>query len=102
MLKQSQCRYYSSTKVRQHERLFGVLLAHEVDMAMSGPASGAESESGEWEGELCVAAQTLLHQHAVQGDMSLLQAAIARFAAACKLNSEVPLDPKYVGVWFCR
>ncbi|GBP95806.1 hypothetical protein EVAR_87935_1 [Eumeta japonica] len=39
------------------------------------------------------AAQTLLHQHAVQGDMSALQAALARFAAACRLNSEAPLDP---------
>ncbi|XP_026499223.2 BAI1-associated protein 3 [Vanessa tameamea] len=83
-------------QVRQHERLFGVLLAHEVDMAASTSTSGAESESGEWEGELCGAAQTLLHQHAVQGDMSSLQAAIARFAASCKLNSEAPLDPKYM------
>lgn len=50
--------------------------------------------SSEWEGDLCGAAQTLLHQHAIQGDMSALQAAIARFAAACKLNCEAPLDPK--------
>ena len=78
--------------MRQHERLFAVLLAHEVETA-NAPTSGAE-ESGEWEGELCNAAQTLLHQHAVQGDLSPLQAAIARFAASCKLNSEAPLDPK--------
>lgn len=80
-------------QVRQHERLFGVLLAHEVENASSGP-SGAESEGAAWEGELCGAAQTLLHQHAVQSDMSSLQAAIARFAAACRLNSDAPLDPK--------
>lgn len=80
-------------KVRQHERLFAVLLAHEVETA-SAPSTGAEGDSGEWEGELCNAAQTLLHQHAVQGDLSPLQAAIARFAASCKLNSEAPLDPK--------
>lgn len=44
--------------------------------------------------ELCGAAQTLLHQHAVQGDLSGLQAALARFAAACRLNSDSPLNPK--------
>ncbi|XP_072947566.1 BAI1-associated protein 3 [Epargyreus clarus] len=82
-------------QVRQHERLFGVLLAHEVETAANA-AGGAESDSATWEGELCGAAQTLLHQHAVQGDMSSLQAAIARFAAACRLNGDVPLDPKYM------
>lgn len=84
-------------KVRQHERLFGVLLAHEMDTAAAQAAGGAESEGhSSWEGDLCGAAQTLLHQHAVQGDMSSLQAAIARFAAACRLNSDTPVDPKLV------
>lgn len=86
------------TKVRQHERLFGVLLAHEVETANSGTSSEAACQSSSvstWEGDLCGAAQTLLHQHAVQGDLSSLQAAIARFAAACRLNSEAPLDPKW-------
>ncbi|XP_026316773.1 BAI1-associated protein 3 [Hyposmocoma kahamanoa] len=84
-------------QVRQHERLFGVLLAHEVETA-NNSASEAEGESctAAWETELCGAAQTLLHQHAVQSDMSALQAAIARFAAACRLNSDAPLDPKYM------
>ncbi|XP_028039029.1 BAI1-associated protein 3 [Bombyx mandarina] len=82
-------------QVRQHERLFGVLLSYEVDTA--GMVNVVEGEaSSEWEGDLCGAAQTLLHQHAIQGDMSALQAAIARFAAACKLNCEAPLDPKYM------
>lgn len=82
-------------QVRQHERLFGVLLAHEVETAASGASSGAEGDSGPaWEGELCGPAQTLLHQHAIQGDMSALQATVARFAAACRLNSDAPLDPK--------
>jgi hypothetical protein len=81
--------------VRQHERLFGVLLAHEVETAGSGSSDGAEGDSTTtWEGQLCGPAQTLLHQHAIQGDMSTLQAAIARFAAACRLNSDAPLDPK--------
>lgn len=81
-------------QVRQHERLFGVLLAHEVE-TMGAAAANAEGEtSALFEGELCGAAQTLLHQHAIQGDLSSLQAAIARFAAACRLNSDVPLDPK--------
>ncbi|XP_048487474.1 BAI1-associated protein 3 [Plutella xylostella] len=82
-------------QVRQHERLFGVLLSHEVETAASLQPGDAEGHSG-FEGELCGAAQTLLHQHAVQGDLSELQAAIARFAAACRLNSEAPLDPKYM------
>ncbi|CAB3259883.1 unnamed protein product [Arctia plantaginis] len=83
-------------QVRQHERLFGVLLAHEVETAGIA-ASNAEGESSSlFEGELCGAAQTLLHQHAIQGDLSALQAAIARFAAACRLNGDAPLDPKYM------
>ncbi|CAK1556248.1 unnamed protein product [Leptosia nina] len=83
-------------QVRQHERLFGVLLAHEVETAANLVSDGAESDSHAWEGDLCSAAQTLLHQHAVQGDLSSLQAAIARYAAACRLNSDAPLDPKYM------
>ncbi|XP_032520325.2 BAI1-associated protein 3 [Danaus plexippus] len=81
-------------QVRQHERLFGVLLAHEIETATA--SIGTEGERGEWEGELCSAAQTLLHQHAIQGDLSPLQATIARFAAVCRLNNEVPIDPKYI------
>lgn len=91
---------FLSEQVRQHERLFGVLLAHEVETVniqqREEAAAGEASGSVAWEGELCGAAQTLLHQHAVQGDLSTLQAAIARFAAACRLNSEAPLDPKYI------
>lgn len=89
-------KYYISFvfKVRQHERLFGVLLAHEIETATA--SMGTEGERGEWEGELCSAAQTLLHQHAIQGDLSPLQATIARFAAVCRLNNEVPIDPKCV------
>ncbi|CAK1586198.1 unnamed protein product [Parnassius mnemosyne] len=87
-------------QVRQHERLFGVLLAHEVETNILNNAQdrkeGESCASGSWEGDLCGAAQTLLHQHAVQGDLSTLQAAIARFAAACRLNSDAPLDPKYM------
>ncbi|CAG4947849.1 unnamed protein product [Parnassius apollo] len=87
-------------QVRQHERLFGVLLAHEVETNfLNNTEDRKEGEgcaSGSWEGDLCGAAQTLLHQHAVQGDLSTLQAAIARFAAACRLNSDAPLDPKYM------
>lgn len=81
--------------MRQHERLFGVLLSYEVETAANTGTNVAEGEtSATWEGELCGPAQTLLHQHAIQGDLSALQAAIARFAAACRLNSDVPLDPK--------
>ncbi|XP_075979118.1 BAI1 associated protein 3 [Anticarsia gemmatalis] len=83
-------------QVRQHERLFGVLLAHEVETAGMAAASAEGECSAMFEGELCGAAQTLLHQHAIQGDLSALQAAIARFAAACRLNSDAPLDPKYM------
>ncbi|CAG9793854.1 unnamed protein product [Diatraea saccharalis] len=78
------------------QRLFGVLLAHEVETAGSGVSSGESDSGSAWEGELCGPAQTLLHQHAIQGDLSALQAAVARFAAACRLNSDAPLDPKYM------
>ncbi|XP_041987245.1 BAI1-associated protein 3 [Aricia agestis] len=78
-------------QVRQHERLFAVLLNHEIETAATNTEDG-----GLWDGELCGAAQTLLHQHAVQGDLSPLQEAVARFTAACRLNSETPIDPKYM------
>ncbi|KAJ8716122.1 hypothetical protein PYW08_013407 [Mythimna loreyi] len=99
-------------QVRQHERLFGVLLAHEVELqraaaAATAAAAAAAAAAGQpepsaatptppWDGDLCGAAQTLLHQHAIQGDLSALQASIARFAAACRLNADAPLDPKYM------
>lgn len=84
-------------QVRQHERIFGVLLAREIETPANMGTSAAEGEtSATWDGELCGPAQTLLHQHAIQGDLSALQTAIARFAAACRLNSDVPLDPKYM------
>ncbi|KOB79328.1 Uncharacterized protein OBRU01_00603 [Operophtera brumata] len=63
---------------------------------LSQACGGAEGGEAGWEGELCGAAKTLLHQHAIQGDLSALQASLARFAAACRLNSEAPLDPNLV------
>lgn len=96
--------------MRQHERLFGVLLAHEVELQRTAAAAAAAAANAAaapeqpepsaatptppWDGDLCGAAQTLLHQHAIQGDLSALQASIARFAAACRLNADAPLDPK--------
>lgn len=84
--------------MRQHERLFGVLLAHEVETAGRNDEE-AGNEGATFEGELCGAAQTLLHQHAIQGDLSSLQAAIARFTAGCRLNGDAPLDSKLVLIY---
>lgn len=67
-----------------------------METAANQTCGVAECGEAGWEGELCGAAKTLLHQHAIQGDLSALQASIARFAAACRLNSENPLDPKLV------
>jgi BAI1-associated protein 3 len=49
-----------------------------------------------WSGDVAGPALTVLHQMAVQADLSELQCALAKFVASIKLNRRTALDPKYI------
>lgn len=75
-------------QVRKQERLNAVFMSHAL-------SSWTQEPSWTWPGELPGPALTILHQSAVQGDLTDLQAAGARWAAACRLNAhDAALDPK--------
>ncbi|XP_047104163.1 uncharacterized protein LOC124723032 [Schistocerca piceifrons] len=48
----------------------------------------------EWSGELPQVAQTILHQHAIQGDVTELQLAAVRWTSYCRQALSSPLDTR--------
>lgn len=75
----------NSAEVRKMERLQMVVMSHELM---------THEPTWTWTGDLPGPALTILHQTAVQGDLTDLQCALARFVAATKLNRTTPIDPK--------
>lgn len=69
------------------QRLNYAMLAHEVS---------THEPSWTWSGDLPGPALTILHQMAIQNDLSELQCAIARFIAVVQLNRNSPMDPKFI------
>ncbi|XP_043289714.1 BAI1-associated protein 3 isoform X2 [Venturia canescens] len=63
---------YNWGELRQQERLFTVFLNHEL------------SKQTDFSDELPQAAMTILHQHAIQGDITKLQQAMIRWVASSK------------------
>jgi BAI1-associated protein 3 len=49
-----------------------------------------------WCGDIPGPALTILHQMAVQADLTDLQCSLARFVATVKINKRTPLDPKFI------
>ncbi|CAH1987257.1 unnamed protein product [Acanthoscelides obtectus] len=76
------------TELTQHENLYAAFIDHEL--------KNWGRESWTWGGDLPGPALTILHQHAVQGDLSDLQAALARFVAASRVYLKRPLDPRWM------
>lgn len=76
------------TELMQHESLYATFIDYEL--------RNWNRESWSWSGDLPGPALTILHQHAVQGDLTQLQTAAARFVAASKVYLRHPLDPRWM------
>jgi BAI1-associated protein 3 len=74
-------------EIRKLERLHVVFMTHELT---------THEPTWSWAGDIQGSALTILHQIAVQADLSELQCAMARFVAAISLNNRTPLDPKFI------
>ncbi|XP_061181860.1 BAI1-associated protein 3-like [Saccostrea echinata] len=68
------------TDVRQHEDLICLFIEHEVRRLRESPCS--------WNGNLPKAATTILHQHAIQGDVTDVQQAVCRWMAYSRKHME--------------
>lgn len=73
--------------IRKLERLQKVIISHEI---------ATHEPSWTWSGDLPGPALTILHQMAVQSDLSDLQCSLARFVAVAQLNRITPIDPKFI------
>ncbi|XP_037044605.1 BAI1-associated protein 3 isoform X2 [Bradysia coprophila] len=77
----------NSLEVRKLARLQKVIMSHEV---------AKHEPSWTWPGDLPGPAMTIFHQMAVQGNISDLQCALARFVAVVHVNRLTPIDPKFI------
>ncbi|CAG9770591.1 unnamed protein product [Ceutorhynchus assimilis] len=76
------------TELTQHESLYATFVDYEL--------RNWNRETWTWSGDLPGPALTILHQHAVQGDLTELQTALARFVAASRVYLKSPLDPRWM------
>ncbi|XP_064115164.1 BAI1-associated protein 3-like [Macrobrachium nipponense] len=74
----------SWAEVRQHDQIITIFLLHEL--------SKYKDDTTSWDGELSAAAETILHQHAIQGDLTPLQQAMCRWTAAARTHATKTLD----------
>ncbi|OWF45641.1 BAI1-associated protein 3-like isoform X2 [Mizuhopecten yessoensis] len=72
------------TDVRQHEHLISVFVQHEVRKMDDSPSK--------WRGDLPKAAMTILHQHAIQGDVTDGQQAMCKWIAYSRKHMEHHFD----------
>lgn len=77
----------NTCEVRKFEQLHMVLMSHELL---------THEPTWTWSGDIPGPALTILHQMAVQGDLTDLQCVLAKFVAATKINRRTPLDPKFI------
>lgn len=74
-------------EVQKLEQLHRVFMSHELL---------THEPTWTWTGDLPGPALTIIHQMAVQGDITDLQLALARFVASTRINRRTPLDPKFI------
>ncbi|XP_064617037.1 BAI1-associated protein 3-like [Liolophura sinensis] len=72
------------TDVKQHEDLMCIFIQHEQRKFRDA--------SYKWSGNLPQAALTILHQHAIQGDVTNIQQAVCRWVAYSRKHMEHPFD----------
>ncbi|KAK7502304.1 hypothetical protein BaRGS_00006257 [Batillaria attramentaria] len=72
------------TDVRQHEDLMRIFVEHELRKF--------SDMSYKWTGDLPQVARTILHQHAIQGDITEVQQAVCRWMAYSRKHMEHPLS----------
>ncbi|CAI9723929.1 BAI1-associated protein 3-like isoform X3 [Octopus vulgaris] len=72
------------TDMKQHEDLICIFIEYRVRTLQDAP--------NKWAGKLPQAALTILHQHAIQGDVTDIQQAICYWAAFCRKHIEHTFD----------
>ncbi|KAK7004525.1 Bai1-associated protein 3, partial [Biomphalaria glabrata] len=72
------------TDVRQHEDLMCIFIEYELRKY--------QDASYKWTGDLPQVARTILHQHAIQGDITEVQQAVCRWQAYSRKHMEHPLS----------
>ncbi|XP_059157162.1 BAI1-associated protein 3-like isoform X2 [Physella acuta] len=72
------------TDVKQHEDLMSIFIEYELRKYSEA--------SYKWTGDLPQVARTILHQHAIQGDVTEVQQAVCRWQAYSKKHMEHPLS----------
>ncbi|XP_076458622.1 BAI1-associated protein 3-like [Babylonia areolata] len=78
------CEEDNWTDVMQHEDLMRIFVQHELRLF--------NDLSYKWPGELPPTALTILHQHAIQGDVTEVQQAVCRWIAISHTHVEKPLS----------
>ncbi|CAG0885740.1 unnamed protein product [Darwinula stevensoni] len=72
------------TEVTQHAHLISIFISHELRL------HAGNSES--WPGDLSQEALTILHQHAIQGDITEVQQALCQWVAHARRHLSAPLN----------
>lgn len=78
----------NSNDLKQQEQMLSLFIDHELNQL------GAEKKSTDWNGKLSREAETILHQHAIQGDITDFQITMCRWIAYSKKHIEKELSLK--------
>ncbi|XP_065084471.1 BAI1-associated protein 3 isoform X2 [Ochlerotatus camptorhynchus] len=77
----------STLEVKKFERLQTIFMMHELN---------THEPAWKWNGELAGPSLTILHQIAVQSDLSDMQISLAKLVAIIRINRKKPLDTKFI------
>ncbi|XP_053675331.1 BAI1-associated protein 3 [Anopheles nili] len=77
----------NTLEVKKFERLQTIFMMHELNVY---------EPAWKWNGELAGPSLTILHQMAVQSDLSDLQISLAKLVAIIRINRKKPLDTKFI------